>query len=274
MDLFCIRSLATFTVLALSAFACDSGPLTRPINEAAPALSSTLDDAASEWDVPLEVLAAVAETESGFQALDLHEEFEGRPQRIGMMGIPEEHLADASALAGVSVDAARHEGPANIAAAAALLDLWASEVTPAIDRTDIGAWAIVLARYSGLPEADASYYVHDEIYRRIATGISLEELTVDPWQGSANIDVPEDNLRSGGDHPYVRYRGSPNNSARPSGSAGRVSAVIIHTCEGSYTGCWSWLSNTRSGASAHYVVNDNGSEITQLVRENCKALRR
>jgi hypothetical protein len=47
--------------------------------------------------------------------------------------------------------------------------------------------------------------------------------------------------------------------------------VIIHTCEGGYAGCWGWLRNTASGVSAHYVVKEDGSEITQLVREASKA---
>jgi hypothetical protein len=47
--------------------------------------------------------------------------------------------------------------------------------------------------------------------------------------------------------------------------------VIIHTCEGSYSGCWSWLKNASAGVSAHYVVNNDGSEITQLVEESRKA---
>jgi hypothetical protein len=47
--------------------------------------------------------------------------------------------------------------------------------------------------------------------------------------------------------------------------------VIIHTCEGSYSGCWSWLANSSSGVSAHYVVNNDGSQISQLVNESKKA---
>ena len=267
MELLSIRSIAVLTAFALPLAACSSDPLTRPINEAEAPLPATLDDAASEYDIPLEVLAAIADAESGFQDMDRHEEFEGRPVRVGMMGIPSEHLADAAALAGVTVDDAADTVPGNIAAAAALLDSFAGD----IDRTDLGAWADAVAEYSALPEGDAAFYVHDEVYRRIATGIELEEMLTDPWTGELPIDLPQENLRNGGDRSYAVWRPSPNNSARPSGSAGNPSAVIIHTCEGAYTGCWSWLRNSRSGVSAHYVVNDNGSEITQLVRESRKA---
>ena len=46
---------------------------------------------------------------------------------------------------------------------------------------------------------------------------------------------------------------------------------MIHSCEGNYAGCWGWLRNPASGASAHYVVKENGSEVTQLVRESGRA---
>jgi len=47
--------------------------------------------------------------------------------------------------------------------------------------------------------------------------------------------------------------------------------VIIHTCESNYAGCWSWLVNSVSQASAHYVVDEDGAEISQLVRERDRA---
>ena len=47
--------------------------------------------------------------------------------------------------------------------------------------------------------------------------------------------------------------------------------VIVHSCEGSYSSCWSWLTNAAAGVSAHYVVNSTGSEVSQLVSEADKA---
>ena len=46
------------------------------------------------------------------------------------------------------------------------------------------------------------------------------------------------------------WRPSPNYNARPAGSGGGVQMVIIHTCEGSYSSCWSWLTNSASQARA------------------------
>jgi hypothetical protein len=47
--------------------------------------------------------------------------------------------------------------------------------------------------------------------------------------------------------------------------------VVIHSCESSYSSCWSWLTNSSAQASAHYVVNTTGSEISKLVYESQKA---
>ncbi|MBK9753574.1 MAG: N-acetylmuramoyl-L-alanine amidase [Nannocystis sp.] len=64
---------------------------------------------------------------------------------------------------------------------------------------------------------------------------------------------------------------SPNYSSRSGGLAGTVKMVIIHSCEGAYAGCWGWLVNKAAGVSAHYVVKEDGSEISQLVKEANKA---
>lgn len=244
---------------------CAGDPLTRSIDNVAPALPESLDDAAARWDIPLEILAAIAETETGFQPVTPHEEFPGRPERIGLMGLPEAHLADAAALAGVTPAAARTDNAANIAAAAALLDSWG----PSEARTEPGSWGPAVAEYSGLPSDDAASYVHDEVFGRIARGIALEELSLAPWQGAVNLAPPMQVLSNGAERSYALYRPSPNQSSRPSGTD--PSMVIIHTCEGSYTGCWSWLANSSSGVSAHYVVKDDGTEVSQLVPENKKA---
>jgi hypothetical protein len=71
------------------------------------------------------------------------------------------------------------------------------------------------------------------------------------------------------DYPDSVWRPSPNFNARPSGYG--VDLVVIHTCEGGYAGCWGWLRNPSAGASAHYVIKEDGSEITQLVREASRA---
>jgi N-acetyl-anhydromuramyl-L-alanine amidase AmpD len=67
------------------------------------------------------------------------------------------------------------------------------------------------------------------------------------------------------------WRGSPNFNARAEGTAGQIAMIIVHTCEGSYVGCWSWLTNASSGVSAHYIIDESGSEISYLVEEPLRA---
>src|SRR5690606_1415580 len=38
-----------------------------------------------------------------------------------------------------------------------------------------------------------------------------------------------------------------------------------------YSGCWGWLVNSSAGVSAHYVVDEAGSEVSQLVAESDRA---
>ena len=66
----------------------------------------------------------------------------------------------------------------------------------------------------------------------------------------------------------VVWKPSPNYNSR---SGSRVELVVIHTCEGAYAGCVSWLRNSRAGVSAHYVVNESGSEVSHLVGEEHRA---
>ncbi|OQP57922.1 hypothetical protein A3860_39755, partial [Niastella vici] len=47
--------------------------------------------------------------------------------------------------------------------------------------------------------------------------------------------------------------------------------VVIHTCEGSYSGTISWFNNASAQVSAHYVVRSSDGQITQMVLEKDKA---
>lgn len=70
------------------------------------------------------------------------------------------------------------------------------------------------------------------------------------------------------DYPPALWTSSPNYSSR-GGTA--ISAVTIHTTEGSYAGTISWFQNTSSQVSAHYVMRSVDGQVTQMVREYNKA---
>ncbi len=224
--------------------------------------------ASDEFDVPATILRSVAQVETLWQMVEGSVEFDGQEPSVGMMALRGANLEEGAALAGVTVADATNEPLANIRAAAALLSAMADEQGIS-DRSNYEAWAEVLGDYSGITNVDArNAYIHAEVFPAIVASTP----TVGD-QGGRDIfaELPEDQtVGAGPDYAGSIWRPSPNNSARPGGSAGDPSMVVIHTCEGSYSGCWGWLVNPDSGVSAHYVVNNTGSEISQLVAENRK----
>ena len=45
-----------------------------------------------------------------------------------------------------------------------------------------------------------------------------------------------------------------------------ISAVTVHTTQGSYAGAISWFQNSTSNVSAHYVIRSSDGQVTQMVR--------
>jgi N-acetyl-anhydromuramyl-L-alanine amidase AmpD len=62
--------------------------------------------------------------------------------------------------------------------------------------------------------------------------------------------------------PTLLWRPSPNFSSR---RGMRVDLIILHDCEGGYEGSIRWFEVSRSNVSAHYVVREDGGEVTQMV---------
>lgn len=46
-----------------------------------------------------------------------------------------------------------------------------------------------------------------------------------------------------------------------------ISAVTIHTTQGSYSGAISWFKNASAKVSAHYVIRSSDGQVTQMVRD-------
>ena len=150
------------------------------------------------------------------------------------------------------------------------------------DRKDLGAWAPAIAELSGIePKSPALVsYIHQNVYALISNGLVVTDLegnviseikpkggVVPNYPGADGQPV----LAANPDYSGATWRASTNFSARPGGAVGKPTIVIIHTCEGAYSGCWGWLAKKESGVSAHYVVKEDGAEITQLVKEADKA---
>jgi N-acetyl-anhydromuramyl-L-alanine amidase AmpD len=51
----------------------------------------------------------------------------------------------------------------------------------------------------------------------------------------------------------------------------QITAVTIHTVQGTYAGCISWFQNCAASVSAHYVLRSSDGQVTQMVYESQKA---
>jgi N-acetyl-anhydromuramyl-L-alanine amidase AmpD len=238
------------------------------------ALDSAFAQAAAEFNVPADLLKAISYTETRWENVQGAEEFPGMPAAYGLMALRGEKLIAGAHLAGVTEEAARTQPQANIRAAAALLSSYATELK--VDRADLGAWAPVAVKYSGITNTDAqAQYVHTGVYDVIRKGAVASTPAGDVAvslmptpQAQARFASPSVHSMSADYTPAV-WRPSPNFNSRPAGTD--ISMIVIHTCEGTYGSCWSWLTDTASGVSAHYVVKEDGTEISQLVLEANRA---
>jgi len=239
-------------------------------------LDRMFEQAAEEFGVPASLLKAIGFVETRWQMVVGEEEFEGMPPAYGIMALRGERLERGAELAGVSVEDVQSDPLSNIRAAAALLGEEAVDLE--IDRDDLGAWAEIVADASGIDDLDAqASYVHHGVYRAIREGVVVETeagvvASLMPRELSdINFVAAPPPSAAGPNYPNSIWRPSPNYNARPGGNIGVPAMVIIHTCEGAYSGCWGWLVNSSAGVSAHYVVNESGSEISQLVNETNRA---
>ncbi|PCC72191.1 N-acetylmuramoyl-L-alanine amidase [Nannocystis exedens] len=241
-------------------------------------LDDEFREAAEEFGVPMQILQAVSYAETQWQMIAGEAEFDGQEPAYGIMALRGEHLGLGAGLIDASLDDVKNDRRTNIRAAAAVLRSYADDLE--FDRDDLGAWAPAIASMSDIAVEDALVsYIHHDVYGAIQGGIAVRDLAGAPvaqLQPEASVvpdfTAPSDpTLAPGPDYAGSIWRASPNYSARPAGTAGQVKMVIIHTCEGNYSGCWGWLVNSQAGVSAHYVVKEDGSEISQLVRESNKA---
>ncbi|WNG32782.1 N-acetylmuramoyl-L-alanine amidase [Archangium violaceum] len=236
-------------------------------------LDSAFAQAAAEFRVPADLLKAISYTETHWEMVKGEVEFEGMPAAYGLMALRGGNVTLAARLLGVSEEAVRTEPLHNIRGAAALLSAYADELK--VEREDLGAWAPAAAKLSGITHSGAqAQYIHNQVYDVLRKGAvaSTPEgkvaVSLRPTQVQAQFASPGVHaMAAGPDYAAAIWRPSPNFGPRPTDSTGDVQIVVIHTCESGYSGCWNWLTDTASGVSAHYVVNESGSEISQLVRE-------
>jgi len=270
-----MRSLLLLALAACAPEAVDvaapaSAPAVGAVEAEAALQGDPFEVAGETWEVPSDLLRAIALTETGMQPVVGIEGHDGRPAAYGLMALRGQRLLDAAELAGLSPELVRTRPLPNVSAAAALLSTWADEAD--IDRSELAAWGPVVARYGDMAdEAAQAEYVWRGVYRVLHDGYALEGHRIKAYGVDPAFPEPEPaRAYVGPNYAASVWRASPNYDGR-NGGAGGIGMVIIHTCEGAYSGCWSWLTNPASGVSSHYVVNETGGEVSQLVDEANRA---
>lgn len=248
------------------------------VAETAPLPASPFDalfeEAGYAYGVDPALLRSIAWVETrlhmvGGDDRDEHDDHDGRPPAWGVMALRGERLDRAARLAGLSRDQVRHSPAANIAAAAALL---AEEARAAgVASRSATEWGPALERYTDIElPAGRTAYAHDEVPAALQRASVQTAAAPRATKHALATTGPCDNPPPPSGVRTV-WRGSPNFNTRASGTAGQIAIIVVHTCEGSYVGCWSWLTNSASGVSAHYVIDESGSEISSLVEEPLRA---
>jgi len=252
----------------------EAEPSTGAENEApvpsSPKFDADFAAASAEYDVPAAVLKAIAWAETRYEMVAGEEEFDGKPPAFGVMALSGARLDRAARLANVSVEDAKKDARANVRAAAALLSAIAAEKE--IDRRTLVAWEPAIAAFSDIDRDDArKELVVEGVYGAMRQGLGnilVPDQSFFGLFGSDLVGGPTEIKAAGPDYGPAVWRASPNSSSR---GGTKPSMVIIHTCEGSYSSCWSWLTKSAAGVSAHYVVKEDGMEVSQLVRESNRA---
>ncbi len=258
--------------------------------------------------VPKPLLEALAYSSSHCQNLQPEEAFDPHhgPGRYGLFALVEDgkgyfknNLAAVCKAAGVSADAFKKDPAVQVMAMAAYLDMQCN----ALQVRSITDMAAVIDAVSEIPDAGtvnafAKASARYNVYQYLVNGINTDQLKTaamaispDAWftpetyrmMTAPGIIINGDDVSDGTtqfrpgnpvinavtatDYPPALWVTSPNFSTRSLS----ISAVAIHTTQGSYAGSISWFQNTASGVSAHYVLRSSDGQVTQMVREASKA---
>jgi N-acetylmuramoyl-L-alanine amidase len=231
------------------------------------------ESAGKEFGVPQGLLKALSFSLTRYESAPARTEFDGVAVGVGPMALKGSMLTDGARLARVTEAETKLDVTANIRAAAAALGNQAK--LAGIERSNLSAWAAIVGTYSGIENAEArAHFVNAEVFSTLKMGVGRfsqemkqtgQALTVETAVGE--FSQVQQGLAVAPDYAGAVWRPSPNFGSR----TGTPQMVIIHTCEGGYSGCWGFLGMASSGVSAHYVVAGDGSEISQLVRESDRA---
>jgi hypothetical protein len=250
------------------------------VAETAP-LALTFEEVAGKYQIPVDLLKSVAFQMTNLEGAAGEKEFDEQPPAFGLFGMRGDELNRAAEMIGRSVDDVIGDESVEIEAVAALLSAYAYEAGLSdVRRFNPDAWAPVLARF-GDHDAEMGQIFAYDVLNHLREGraipmpdgstMVIRKYFIDGLQDPIKDEALGDEVAESGSGlgaAGVVWRPSPNYNSRGGAS---VRMVVIHTCEGVYSGCASWLRNRAASASAHYVVKEDGREVSQLVDERNRA---
>jgi hypothetical protein len=240
-------------------------------------LNAAFQHAAKEFDVPRDLLVALAYAETH---LDDHN---GQPSLDNGYGVM--HLVDnpnvqtlnqAARLLSLAPTALKIDTQQNIRGGAALLRWYADRLgLSELSRKDLSQWYPVVARYTHAANDSFARFYADQIYTFLNQGISGTGTDGETVIVGAEEIAPKrgsyEDVSSIQSTDYALALWNPAYSGNYE-LANRqidydIDTVVIHTTQGSYNSAISWFQNPSSHVSAHYVIRSNDGQITQMVRE-------
>jgi N-acetyl-anhydromuramyl-L-alanine amidase AmpD len=239
-------------------------------------LGPTFRAAAQEAGVPPELLLAIAYEASGLREHGEASAWGGR----GLFDFVENdeiggpNLERASALIEADPNQVLVDWRLAARAAAALLADQARELNegdlPAT--ADLNAWEGAVTAFSGRDEPMLQRLYVEGIYTVLQNGFEVSSRLGNVSLAPQEVEVPRAAAPPPGSTDYSSAAAwtpacSDNYTDDARGSSD-IDLVIIHTVQGSYSGCVSWFQNCSASVSAHYVVRSSDGQVTQSVRES------
>ena len=261
--------------------------------------------------IPEGLLEAVAWTNTRMVHLSANEEgCSGIPQAYGIMGLQDdgkgyfnETGAIVAQISGISINDQKLSADNQIMAYAATFDvLMAYSIGLPKKKHDASAIRLVLHTLSEIPDSgEVNLLARDMQVYSILSFMNSKEKSEQFGFPKANYDLQdlfgESNYKVlsskkiiftdqgiESDHGEV-YQVSTNKSIEygpaiwnpapscnySSRSGVAISAITIHTVQGTYAGAISWSQNCASDVSYHYVIRSADGQVTQMVLEDDKA---
>lgn len=241
----------------------------RVLAQSGSSLGEEFSSAASEYDVPRELLLAAGyvntlwemppPTSSPYDPEDVHGH-----GGYGVMQLSEvpsrDTLGTAASITGLSQDKLKEERAANVRGGAAVLaDLSGGAPSGLAD------WYGAVAEYGGGP-----LYAND-VYDVLRAGASAttsagEQLVLRSRgdMGAARVVASKGTGEAPRSTWYGNHGGNRTNANR---GAAQIDRIVIHVAQGSYSGTLNWFNDSRNQSSAHYTVSAKGGDVGQSVKE-------